>query len=178
MFVVLESYQDGVYTITLNRPEKKNAMDYELLKDLHEALRRAEGEKAPIVVIRGSGGAFCSGGDIIAFKDAEDTEALIDAEAGILHESIKMIRNMNAIVIAAIEGVMVGAGVGLARRPVRRSRFPLRAQCRRDGDGEAGRGYPRFCSRHRQARTTAARALNAAARVQLCPRPAAAPHPL
>ncbi len=114
MSVVLETYQDEVYTITLNRPEKKNAMDYELLKDLYEALRRAQEEKATFVVIRGSGGAFCSGGDIIAFKDAEDTEALIDAEAGILHESIKTIRTMNAIVIAAIEGVMVGAGVGLA----------------------------------------------------------------
>ena len=67
MTVVLESYQEGVYTITLNRPEKKNAMDYDLLKGLHDALKRAQKEEAPIVVIRGSGKAFCSGGDIVAF---------------------------------------------------------------------------------------------------------------
>jgi 2-(1,2-epoxy-1,2-dihydrophenyl)acetyl-CoA isomerase len=114
MTVVLESYQEGVYTITLNRPEKKNAMDYDLLKGLDDALKRAQKEEAPFVVIRGSGKAFCSGGDIVAFKTAPDVEALIDAEAGVLHESIKTIRTMKAIVIAAIEGVAVGAGVGLA----------------------------------------------------------------
>lgn len=114
MTAVLESHQGDVYTITLNRPEKKNAMDYDLLKGLYDALKRAEKEEVPFVVIRGSGKAFCSGGDLAAFKSAPDTEALIDAEAGILHESIKTIRTMNAIVIAAIEGVAVGAGVGLA----------------------------------------------------------------
>ncbi len=114
MTAVLESYQEDVYTITLNRPEKKNAMDYDLLKGLSDALKRAEKEGAPFVVIRGSGKAFCSGGDLVAFKSASDTAALIDAEAGVLHESIKAIRTMNAITIAAIEGVAVGAGVGLA----------------------------------------------------------------
>jgi len=114
MTAVLESHQGDVYTIILNRPEKKNAMDYDLLKSLYDALKRAEKEEVPFVVIRGSGKAFCSGGDLAAFKSAPDTEALIDAEAGILHESIKAIRAMNAIVIAAIEGVAVGAGVGLA----------------------------------------------------------------
>ncbi len=114
MTVVLESYQDDVYTITLNRPEKKNAMDYDLLKGLSDALKRAEKEGAPFVVLRGSGKAFCSGGDLVAFKSASDTAALVDAEAAVLHESIKTIRTMNAITIAAIEGVAVGAGVGLA----------------------------------------------------------------
>ena len=114
MTAVLESYQEGVYTITLNRPEKKNAMDYDLLKGFYDALKKAEKEGAPFVIIRGSGKAFCSGGDLVAFKSAPDTAALVDAEAGILHEGIKTIRTMNAIVIAAIEGVAVGAGVGLA----------------------------------------------------------------
>ena len=114
MDVVLETYKDDIYTITLNRPEKKNAMDYDLFHGLNVALKNADGQKAPLVVIRGSGKAFCSGGDIIAFKEAQDAEALIDAEAGILHESIRLIRNINAVVIAVIEGVAVGAGVGLA----------------------------------------------------------------
>jgi len=114
MTAVLELYQDGVYTITLNRPEKKNAMDYELLQGLNDALKRAQQEKASFVVIRGSGKSFCSGGDLIAFKSASDAEALIDAEAAVLNESIRTIRNINAIVIAGIEGVAVGAGVGLA----------------------------------------------------------------
>lgn len=114
MPVVLESLKDDVFTITLNRPDKKNAMDLDLLKGLYEALKNAAGKQAPFVVIRGSGGAFCSGGDIIAFKEAKDAEALIDAEAGVLNESIKMIRSIPAVVIAVMEGVAVGAGVGLA----------------------------------------------------------------
>jgi 2-(1,2-epoxy-1,2-dihydrophenyl)acetyl-CoA isomerase len=107
--------QEGfVCWLTLNRPEKKNAMDYDLLRGLYGALKNADDQKAPFVVIRGSGKAFCSGGDIIAFKESQDAEALIDAEAGILHESIRLIRNINAIVIAVMEGVAVGAGIGLA----------------------------------------------------------------
>ena len=61
MSVVLESYQDEIYTITLNRPDKKNAMDYDLLKGIYDALKRAEKEKGPFIVIRGAGKAFCSG---------------------------------------------------------------------------------------------------------------------
>ncbi|MCX5814387.1 MAG: enoyl-CoA hydratase-related protein [Proteobacteria bacterium] len=133
MDVVLESYKDGIYTITLNRPEKKNAMDFDLLKGLYDAMKRADAEQPPFIVIRGSGKAFCSGGDLIAFKEAQDAgkafcsggdliafkeaqdaEALIDAEAAILNESIKLIRNTAAIVIAVVEGVAVGAGLGLS----------------------------------------------------------------
>ena len=114
MHVVLESFKDDIYTITLNRPEKKNAMDYDLLKGLNDALIKADAERPSFIIIRGSGKAFCSGGDIVAFKEAEDAEALIDAEAAVLNESIKLIRNTGAIVIAVIEGVAVGAGIGLA----------------------------------------------------------------
>ncbi|MEN6617449.1 MAG: enoyl-CoA hydratase-related protein [Syntrophorhabdus sp.] len=114
MSVVLESLKDDIFTITLNRPDKKNAMDYDLLAGIYEGMKNAARSKAPFVVIRGSGGAFCSGGDIMAFRDSEDAEALIDAEAGVLNESIKAIRNIPSIVIAVMEGVAVGAGVGLA----------------------------------------------------------------
>jgi 2-(1,2-epoxy-1,2-dihydrophenyl)acetyl-CoA isomerase len=111
---VLEIYKDGLYTITLNRPEKKNAMDYGLLKGLRDAMKRADREEPKFIIIRGAGGAFCSGGDLMAFKEAEDAEALIDAEAFMLNEAIKLIRYTGAIVIAVIEGVAVGAGLGLA----------------------------------------------------------------
>jgi 2-(1,2-epoxy-1,2-dihydrophenyl)acetyl-CoA isomerase len=114
MDVVLESLKDNVYTVTLNRPEKKNAMDYELIHGIYDAMQRADASKAPFIVIRGSGKAFCSGGDIVSFRNSEDTEALIDADARVLHEGIKLIRHTGAVVIAVMEGVAVGAGVGLA----------------------------------------------------------------
>ena len=61
MSVVLESMKDDVFTITLNRPDKKNAMDYDLLAGLYEAMKNAAGQKAPFVVIRGSGALFARG---------------------------------------------------------------------------------------------------------------------
>ncbi len=114
MAAVEGTMKEKVYTILLNRPEKKNAMDEELLAGLHDRLRDAEKEGAEVVVIRGSGGAFCSGGDILAFKDAEDAAALIDSEAETLHQSIRLIRSIGAMVVAVVEGVAVGAGVGLS----------------------------------------------------------------
>ncbi len=111
---VFETYKDDVYTITLNRPDKKNAMNYALFKALLESFKKAEIKKPSIIVLRGSGKAFCSGGDLIDFKDAKDKKALVNEEAYLFNESIKMIRNSSAIVIAVLEGVAIGAGAGLA----------------------------------------------------------------
>ena len=114
MEAVKEEYRDGSCTITLNRPEKKNAMDSELLPALYQALQNAEGKKSPVVIIRGSGGAFCAGGDIVEFRQSEDAASRIDYMADVLHKGILLIRKMDAIVVAAVEGVAVGAGLGLA----------------------------------------------------------------
>lgn len=111
---VLVSLQDGVFTIMLNRPDRKNAMDTGLLVGLLKALENAREEKAGIIVIRGSGKAFCAGGDLVEFRESSDPGTRIDAMADTLHKSIKMIREIDAIVISVIEGVAVGAGIGLA----------------------------------------------------------------
>ncbi len=114
MDAVREELKDGVFTIWLNRPEKKNAMDSELLTALHQSLLHAQENKSALVIIRGEGKAFCSGGDIVEFRQSADAGPQIDAMADSLHRSIMLIRNIDAIVIAVIEGVAVGAGVGLS----------------------------------------------------------------
>jgi 2-(1,2-epoxy-1,2-dihydrophenyl)acetyl-CoA isomerase len=114
MSAVETTFDNDIFTVTLNRPDKKNAMDQELLDGLHGALTDAQKKEAAIVVIRGAGKAFCSGGDILAFRTADDAESLIDSEAEVLHRSVKLIRTMGAIVVAVVEGVAVGAGVGLS----------------------------------------------------------------
>ena len=114
MDAVKEEFKEGVYTILLNRPEKKNAMDSELLPALYQALRNAQEKKSKVVVIRGAGKAFCAGGDIVEFRQCEDAGSRIDAMADSLHKSIMLIRKIDAIVVAAVEGVAVGAGLGLA----------------------------------------------------------------
>jgi len=111
---VLETVKDGVFNIILNRPDRKNAMNSELLEALYKTLEKAEKMDAEIVLIRGAGGAFCAGGDIVEFREAEDAGTRIDAMADVLHRCIKKIRKMDSIVISVVEGVAVGAGFGLA----------------------------------------------------------------
>ncbi len=114
MDVVFETFKDDVCTITLNRPDKKNALNYAIFKALPESFKRAEAQKPSIILLRGAGKVFCAGGDLIDFKDAEDIKALVDEEAALFNEIIKMIRNSGAIVIAVLEGFAIGAGAGLA----------------------------------------------------------------
>jgi len=114
MNVVMESFDAGIYTITLNRPDKKNAMDSALLMGLNAAMKRANEQSPQIIVIRGSGKAFCAGGDLVEFNESPDPGSSIDEMAECLHQSIMLIRNTGAIVIAVVEGVAVGAGLGLS----------------------------------------------------------------
>jgi 2-(1,2-epoxy-1,2-dihydrophenyl)acetyl-CoA isomerase len=114
MDVLIESFADGVFTIMLNRPEKKNAMSLELLKRLSEALERAEAQGAGVIVIRGAGKTFCAGGDILEFRQSERIDVQIDCMADYLHRSIQKIREINAIVIAVVEGLAFGAGLSLS----------------------------------------------------------------
>ncbi len=114
MGVITEQFEDGVFSILLNRPEKKNAMSLELLKELFASVKRAEEKGAAVVVIRGAGKTFCAGGDILEFKVSAQIDAQIDAMAHYLHKAILNIRNMNAIVIAVVEGLAFGAGMSLS----------------------------------------------------------------
>ncbi|MDR2018448.1 MAG: enoyl-CoA hydratase/isomerase family protein [Syntrophobacterales bacterium] len=108
---VLEELRNGVYTITFNRPEKRNALTLEVLVSFSQALRNAQEKGAAVVVIRGAGRTFSAGGDIAQVKQSPGR---IDSMADALHRAIMLIRKMDAIVIAVVEGLAAGAGVGLA----------------------------------------------------------------
>lgn len=114
MEFVRESLSDGVYTIILNRPENRNALNSQLLKALKDSVMNAEKSGAHIVVLRGSGGFFSAGGDIKEFLSASDPKSRVDSMVLTLNEIVKKIRTMPAIWISVIEGGMVGAGIGLA----------------------------------------------------------------
>ncbi len=114
MDAVVESFADGVFTIMLNRPEKKNAMSLDLMKRLFEALERAEAQGAGVILIRGAGKTFCAGGDILEFRESAQIDVQIDRMADYLHRSILKIREINAIVIAVVEGLAFGAGLSLS----------------------------------------------------------------
>ena len=101
---------DGVRTLTLNRPERKNAIDVELWLALAAALRAADSDDAVrAVVLTGAGGAFCSGADIgtgEAVHPRRKLQRLTDVASALHHLSVPT--------VAKVTGVAVGAGWNLA----------------------------------------------------------------
>lgn len=109
--------QAGIVTITLNRPEKLNALFGRMRRDLAEALEHAASNYAVrVVVINGAGRAFCAGGDVgvmaelMERKDEEEFARLLGAARRV----VTAIRGMTKPVIASIHGAAYGAGFNLA----------------------------------------------------------------
>lgn len=110
MSILLSSDRNGVRTLTLNRPQRKNAIHRELWLALAEALRSAGNHRGVrTVVISGAGGAFCSGADISSPDDTHPMHKLqrLTDVALALHE-------LPVPTIAKVTGVAVGAGWNLA----------------------------------------------------------------
>jgi enoyl-CoA hydratase/carnithine racemase len=113
----LWTYEAGVATITLNRPERKNPLtfeSYDELRDTFRALRQTLAVK--VVVIRGAGGNFCSGGDvheIIGPLTRMDRDGLIKFTR-MTGDLVWSMRTCPQPVIAAVEGVCAGAGAIMA----------------------------------------------------------------
>ncbi|MDT5184681.1 MAG: hypothetical protein QOJ20_6266 [Mycobacterium sp.] len=108
--VLLSSGRDGVQTLTLNRPDRKNAINAQLWMELADALRAAARDvDLRALVITGAGGAFCSGADISAPEDIHPKDKLrrLTEVALALHE-------LTVPTIAKVAGVAVGAGWNLA----------------------------------------------------------------
>jgi enoyl-CoA hydratase/carnithine racemase len=108
---------NGITTITLNRPEKLNALAGHMRRDLAEALEAAGSDRTvQVVVITGVGRAFCSGGDVAAMadlierQDADEFSRLL----GSARRVVTAIRHMTKPVIASINGPAFGAGFNLA----------------------------------------------------------------
>ncbi len=111
------SVHRGVATITLDRPEKLNALTFEVYEELRETFRCLSGlRECRSVVITGRGRGFCSGGDvegIIAELFARDTAGLL-AFTRVTGALIQAMRECRRPVIAAVNGVAVGAGAVIA----------------------------------------------------------------
>lgn len=110
---VLTEDRDTVRVVTLNRPDKRNAIDMELRVALAEAIEAAMRDPAVrTVVLTGSGGSFCSGGDISTMTRQPAAQTLPRAQAA--QRVVKAIWTGAKPVIAAVEGYAFGAGTSLA----------------------------------------------------------------
>jgi methylglutaconyl-CoA hydratase len=105
-----------IRVITLNRPEKRNALNDELIATLKEALRESDAdENLRAIVILGAGKDFCSGADLSSIQkiaNASYEENVEDARQ--LAELFELIRKVHVPVIAAVHGRALAGGCGLA----------------------------------------------------------------
>lgn len=103
---------DGVATITLDRPDAANAINLELAQELNEATIQVA--DARCVLIRGAGARFCAGGDLKDFVGRDDLPAQIKRITTNVHAAVANLAGMDAPVIAAVHGAAAGAGLSLA----------------------------------------------------------------
>lgn len=117
---LLASQQDGVVTLTMNRPEARNAMTLAMVEALSAQLERAESDKnVRCIVLTGAGKGFCSGGDVKGFaRDANaepvSPDATIRLQRRLQRETAGRLHNMPKPTIAALNGAAAGAGLALA----------------------------------------------------------------
>ena len=108
----------AVGLLTLNRPDRLNALNVQVANDFKAAVAAALDQGARAIVLTGAGRAFCAGGDLremqeIAKKDGR-VEAFFDEPLRILNEAILLIRQTPVPFIAAVNGVASGGGCNLA----------------------------------------------------------------
>lgn len=116
MSELLKEQNGRILFLTLNRPEKKNALNDSLIDALKSAIRATDGDAdLRAVVIRGAGSDFCSGADLSSLQRiaANSFEENL-ADAASLAELFSLIRAANVPVIAAVHGRVLAGGCGLA----------------------------------------------------------------
>src|SRR5579863_1200504 len=119
---LIETLEDGVATLTLNRPETRNALSGEMIAALPEAVQRlAYDPRVRVVVLTGAGGAFCAGGDVKSFAAGAAPGAAANAGveariAGLRRgmELVKWLHEMPKPTLAVIPGAAAGAGLSIA----------------------------------------------------------------
>ncbi|MBY8862696.1 enoyl-CoA hydratase/isomerase family protein [Nocardia sp. CA2R105] len=115
MPTLLESRSESVVTLTLNRPERLNAVSEELYQELIEALVAAEKALTiRCVVLTGGGRAFCAGADLKAHRSGLRPPEELTRYARLGQQACEQIQMMHTPVVAAVNGYALGAGAELA----------------------------------------------------------------
>ncbi|MCB1685786.1 MAG: enoyl-CoA hydratase-related protein [Pseudomonadales bacterium] len=123
---LLESFEQGVTTLTMNRPEARNAMSGAMMSALHTAVARAAADpKVRCLVLTGAGGAFCAGGDVkgqaraASDRSSNSSRTPVNIEARVQGlrsgmELTRLLHEMPKPTLAVIPGAAAGAGLSLA----------------------------------------------------------------
>jgi len=112
---LLVTLEDGIKRITLNRPERRNAVDTETIELLHEAIQRSAEDASRVIILTGAGDAFCAGADL-QISDGRDIRD-VDVTASLrqhTNPTIIAMRQLAKPIIARIHGHAVGVGCNYA----------------------------------------------------------------
>ncbi len=109
------TYDSGIAFLTLNRPEKRNAISYELIGELLQALREAQESSALILILTGAGPAFCSGMDLKNLESLLGTSKAQGLEdSATMGKLFRSLYEFPKVTIAAVNGAAIAGGTGLA----------------------------------------------------------------
>lgn len=115
---LMEELDDGVLTLTMNRPQRLNAMTLVMLQRMLAALRQAASDPAVrVVVLTGAGNAFCAGGDVKAMAEDGDADLPMEQRVHRLREAMecsRLLHDMEKPTMAVARGAVAGAGLSLA----------------------------------------------------------------
>jgi 2-(1,2-epoxy-1,2-dihydrophenyl)acetyl-CoA isomerase len=114
---LLESIEDGIATLTFNRPERMNALSTPIMDGLLHGLPRLAGDSAvKVVVLTGAGRAFCAGGDVKDMAQGGEQRSTAEAAARLRSrmEVSRILHELPKPTIAMINGPAAGAGLALA----------------------------------------------------------------
>lgn len=111
---ILVEVTGGLARVTLNRPERLNAVDFEMGQRWREVARSVTGDPAVhVILIDAAGPAFCAGGDVVAMAHGQGGGADVTAMARVIHEGILTLVTSDIPIVAAVQGAVAGGGLGL-----------------------------------------------------------------
>ena len=114
---VLQNLESGLLTITMNRPERRNALNPDMTLGLVAAARRAaEDHEVRAVLLKGAGGTFCVGGDVKSMAEGRAPMSfenkMVNLRRGM--EVSRVLHEMSKPVVAQLDGAAAGAGLSIA----------------------------------------------------------------
>jgi 2-(1,2-epoxy-1,2-dihydrophenyl)acetyl-CoA isomerase len=109
--IELEPAKDGIATLAFNRPERMNGITNQMMRELHEALRALDSDPSlKVLILTGRGKGFCPGADVAHYAEGGKDEALLPE----YFDLTRLLHEMSAVTIAAVNGACAGAGMGWA----------------------------------------------------------------